>query len=39
MNNTAMELKNNVLTELKHEPIVKVIDISVLVQNGTATLK
>lgn len=36
---TDLELKDDVLAELKYEPIVKVIDISVLVKNGTVTLK
>jgi osmotically-inducible protein OsmY len=35
---TDMELKDDVLAELKYEPIVKVTDIGVLVKNGTVTL-
>ena len=42
MNNTIektdLELKDDVLAELKYEPIVKVTDIGVLVKNGTVTL-
>jgi hypothetical protein len=32
---TPIKLKNNVLSELKHDPSVKSIDIGVLVKNGT----
>jgi osmotically-inducible protein OsmY len=35
---TDLELKDDVLAELKYEPIVKVTDIGVLVKNGTVTL-
>jgi osmotically-inducible protein OsmY len=35
---TDMELKDDVIAELKYEPIVKVTDIGVLVKNGTVTL-
>jgi osmotically-inducible protein OsmY len=35
---TDLELKDDVLAELKYEPIVKVTDIGVLVRNGTVTL-
>ncbi|WP_373543145.1 BON domain-containing protein [Chamaesiphon sp.] len=35
---TDLELKNDVLAELKYEPTVKVTDIGVLVKNGTVTL-
>jgi osmotically-inducible protein OsmY len=35
---TDIELKDDVLAELKYEPIVKVTDIGVLVKNGTVTL-
>jgi osmotically-inducible protein OsmY len=35
---TDTELKDDVLAELKYEPIVKVTDIGVLVKNGTVTL-
>ncbi len=35
---TDIELKNDVLDELKYEPIVKVTDIGVLVKNGIVTL-
>ena len=35
---TDMQLKDDVIAELKYEPIVKVTDIGVLVKNGTVTL-
>jgi osmotically-inducible protein OsmY len=35
---TDMELQDDVIAELKYEPIVKVTDIGVLVKNGTVTL-
>jgi osmotically-inducible protein OsmY len=35
---TDLELKDDVIAELKYEPIVKVTDIGVLVKNGTVTL-
>ena len=35
---TDMDLKDDVIAELKYEPIVKVTDIGVLVKNGTVTL-
>jgi hypothetical protein len=36
---TDMELKDDVLTELKYELLVKVIGISAIVKNSTVTLK
>ena len=35
---TDTELQNDVLSELKYEPSIKVTDIGVLVKNGTVTL-
>jgi hypothetical protein len=35
---TDTEIKNDVLSELKYEPSVKVTDIGVLVKDGTVTL-
>ena len=35
---TDAEIKNDVLSEFKYEPSVKITDIGVLVKNGTVTL-
>jgi osmotically-inducible protein OsmY len=38
LNKTDSEIKNDVLSELKYEPSIKVTDIGVLVKDGTVTL-
>jgi osmotically-inducible protein OsmY len=38
LNKTDSEVKNDVLSELKYEPSIKVTDIGVLVKDGTVTL-
>ncbi len=38
LDKTDLELKNDVLSELKYEPSIKVTDIGVLVKDGIVTL-